>query len=190
MMVVGVRYYTAQDLWELSHSPEYANMRLELSQGELIVMSPVSWKHGVAAIKAGKVILDFVEAHNLGLVTGAETGYILFSDESGRDTVRAPDVGFVAASRVPEELPDSGYVPFAPDLAIEIVSPNDKAHEIQEKVTEYLQYGTRQVWVAYPNSRQVVIHTAAGSHTFYADDLLDGSDVLPGFRVQARTLFR
>jgi Uma2 family endonuclease len=51
----------------------------------------------------------------------------------------ALDVSFVAAARVPDELPDSGYVPFAPDLAVEIVSPNDKAHEVQEKVTEYLQ---------------------------------------------------
>jgi Uma2 family endonuclease len=189
-MVVDVRHYTAADLWELSHSREYANMRLELSQGELIVMSPSGWKHGVATAKFLRVVSDFAELHHLGEVTGAETGYILFTDENGRDTVRAPDVGFVASARVPDELPDSGYVPFAPDLAVEIVSPNDKAHEIQEKVTEYLQYGTRQVWVGYPNSRQLVVHSSKGSRTFYADDLLDGGDVLPGFRVQVRKLFR
>jgi Uma2 family endonuclease len=88
-MVVEIRYHSAEELWELSHTPEYADMRLELSQGELIVMSPVSWKHGTAAAKILRGRAAFAEARNLGEVTGAETGYILFTDENGRDTVRA-----------------------------------------------------------------------------------------------------
>ncbi|MCC6612918.1 MAG: Uma2 family endonuclease [Anaerolineae bacterium] len=188
-MVVQAKYHTAEDLWELSHLPEYVDMRLELREGELIVMAPSSWQHGVASSKFLRLIGDFVETHHLGLTTGAETGYILHKNPDGRDTVRAPDIGFVAAARVPDALPESGYVPFAPDLAVEIVSPNDKAHEVQDKVSEYLQFGTRLVWVAYPMSKMLVVHTPSGSNTLREADVLDGGDVLPGFRASVRELF-
>ena len=188
-MVVQAKTYTAEDLWELSHLPEYAEMRLELSVGELIVMAPSSWQHGVASSKFIRIVGDFVETHHLGLTTGAETGYILHRNPDGRDTVRAPGIGFVAAARVPDVLPDTGYVPFAPDLAVEIISPNDKAHEVQDTVSAYLQYGPRMIWVAYPMSKTVVVHTPSGAHTLREHDVLDGADVLPGFRVTVRELF-
>src|SRR6185369_10309656 len=106
---------------------------------------------------------------------------ILFKnpDPDGKDIVRAPDVGFVRADRVPEELPDRGYVPFAPDLAVEVVSPDDSADEVAQKVAEYLKYGTRLVWVLYAKSKEVKVHTPDRVvKTLKVGDVLDGGDVL------------
>jgi Uma2 family endonuclease len=151
-------------------------------------MSPAGGKHGGLALKGGRVIGDFVDAHQLGYTTAAETGYILFKNPNGKDTVRAPDVGFVAAHRLPEGLPD-GYIPFAPDLAVEIVSPTDTAEDIHEKVTDYLKYGTRLVWVYYPKSKTAVVHMPGKTYPVAADGLLDGGDVLPGFKMSLHDLF-
>lgn len=188
-MAVQERLYTAADLWELSHSPEYDEQRLELSEGVLIVMAPAGTQHGKRALKLGRIVGDYVEANDLGETTAAETGFILYSNPDGKDTVRAPDVGFISKARVPEEgLPD-GYFLGAPDLAIEVVSPNDSADEIQQKVNEYLQYGTKAVWVFYPKSKTIAVHTANGTQTLHPGDTLDGGDVLPGFKLTVSDLF-
>src|SRR5687768_6041758 len=100
------KFYSADELWELSHAPENDMRRFELSEGVLIEMSPASLKHGTVALKLGRVVGDFVDEHDLGITTAAETGFILFKNPRGKDTVRAPDVGFVAKARLPEELPD------------------------------------------------------------------------------------
>jgi len=191
-MAIQEKIRTAEDLWELSHRPEYADMRLELSEGRLIVMSPASWKHGDRALWMGRKVGNFVEEHNLGRTTAAETGYIVFKspDPQGKDIVRAPDVGFVAAARVPDELPDAGFVPFAPDLAIEVVSPNDKLDEIDQKVAEYLKYGTRLIWVLYSKLKEVRVHAPGReTRTLRGDEILDGEDVLPGFKLSVRQIF-
>jgi len=185
-MVIREKVYSAEHLWELSHSPEYAGKRLELSEGRLIVMSPAGWQHGDLTLWLGRLVGNFVDENSLGMTTAAETGYILFKnpDPKGKDTVRAPDVGFIAVERVPgkrKHLP-KGYVPFAPDLAIEVVSPNDTPDEIVEKVAEYLKYGTRLIWVFYPDSEAIKVHAPKQeTQTLRAGDTLEGGDVLPGF---------
>jgi Uma2 family endonuclease len=190
-MVLQERLYTAEDLWELSHSPEYSEQRLELSKGILIVMAPASFQHGKWMSKWDRIIGDFVEANDLGETTGAETGYILFTDADGRDTVRAPDVAFVAKARIPAEgFPERGFAHIAPDLAVEVVSPNDTAEEVQQKVNEYLEAGTRAVWVFYPKPQTIAVHTRTGTQILRPGDVLDGGDVLPGFTLALRDLFR
>jgi len=179
---------TAEQLWALSHSPDYANMRLELSNGRLIVMAPSGGDHGGKAFNFVLPIGNFVRQHRLGYVTIAEAGFILHTDPDGKDTVRAPDVGYVEKSRFPDGLPTT-YIPGAPDLAVEVVSPTDSAAEIQEKVEAYLRYGTRMIIVAYPSTRSVVVHTPTGSHTLTLDDTLDGAPVLPGFTLPIRDIF-
>ncbi len=187
-MAVVERTYTADDLLVLSHAPEYDEKRLELSDGELIIMAPASAKHGVCAMRFGRFIDTFVDSNQLGYVTAAETGYILFKNPNGRDTLRAPDVGFVALNRLPDGLPD-GYVPFAPDLAVEVMSPHDTAEEIHKKVMEYLRYGTRLIWVVYPETRTVMVFTAQGSYTVDENGTLEGGDVLPGFSLKLSQVF-
>jgi Uma2 family endonuclease len=179
-MVIRAKFYSADDLWELSSLPEYDEMRLELSEGNLIVMALAGEIH--------TPIHQHVKPRKLGYVTAAETGYILNKNPSGKDTVRAPDVGFVSAERLPEGLPD-GYIPFAPDLAVEIASPTESGDDIQEKVLDYLRFGTRAVWYFYPKSRTVNVHTREGMHTLTEEDVLDGGDILPGFRLNVRDVF-
>jgi Uma2 family endonuclease len=192
-MVIRENIHTAEDLWELSHQPEYADLRLELSEGRLIVMSPAGWKHGSIASLLGRKVGDFVDENGLGMTTAAETGFILYKNPNGKDTVRAPDVGFIATSRVPDNLADlpDGYVPFAPDLAIEVVSPNDEPKEVEQKIAEYLKYGTRLVWIVYSDKPEVKAH-APGQEptTLKVGDILDGGDVLPGFTLPVRDIFR
>jgi Uma2 family endonuclease len=177
-MAIQTQLLTADDLWELSHQVG-DQKRLELVRGEILEMVPAGGEHGEVAGDIFSFIHTHVKKHQLGRVTAAETGYILFSDPS---TVRAPDVGFVSSAHASERLP-KGYVPFAPDLAVEVVSPGDTAGEVHEKVLEFLRAGTRLVWVLYPESRTIVVHTPEGAHTLTEEDALDGGDVLPGFSV-------
>jgi Uma2 family endonuclease len=186
--MITERLYTAADLWELSHMPDYADNHLELSRGELIVMAPAGGLHGGIVMNFGSEVHVFVSEHDLGYVTGAETGYILFKAPDARDVVRAPDVGFISKARLPAGLPE-GYIPLAPDLAVEVVSPNDRASDIQEKVADYLRYGVRLVVVVYPKTKNVVVETAQGARTLTVDDTFDGGEVLPGFALPVRDLF-
>jgi Uma2 family endonuclease len=187
-MTVMEKLYTAEDLWELSHSREYAEKRLELIEGELIEMSPAGGKHGGLASQMDRLVGNHVDDNDLGYVTAAETGYTLFKNPDGKDTVLAPDVGFVRKDRLPEGLPD-GYVPLAPDLAVEVVSPNDSAAEIHNKVMKYLKYGTRLVWVLYFDTESAVAYNASGAQVIDVEGTLDGGDVVPGLKIPMRKLF-
>ncbi|MDZ4771311.1 MAG: Uma2 family endonuclease [Chloroflexota bacterium] len=161
----------------------------ELSEGKLIEMAPASAMHGRFAAKLTMKLLIFVENNDLGEVTAAETGHTLHRDPINGDTVRAPDVGFIRRQRFPKGLPETGYVPGAPDLAIEVMSPYDTANDIERKVAEYLRFGTRIVWVFYPQTRSVMIHTPTRIVRFTQADTLDGGDLLPGFSMALTDIF-
>ncbi|MBI5931660.1 MAG: Uma2 family endonuclease [Chloroflexi bacterium] len=181
--------YTADDLWEISHLPENDGKRIYLIEGALYEMPPTSWLHGDVAMEVGRQISNHVKGQKLGRVTAAETGFNL-----APGTSLAPDVGFIAAERVPKELPPKGYVPFAPDLAVEVVSPGNDAEEISAKIQKYLQYGTRMVWIIYPNQRRVEVYRPAEEQTatvtfVEADGVVDGGDVLPGFHLKLSDIF-
>jgi Uma2 family endonuclease len=187
-MTLLTRTYTAEDVWELSTAPEYADLRLELSEGELVIMSPAGGSHGVIALQLGWLIKSFVESHNLGYVFGAETGFILGVSDDGAETLRAPDVAFVAHERLPSGAPDR-YVPLAPDLAVEVVSPNDRADAVNRKLLDYLRYQTRLVWLVYPATRTIIVHDGAAARVLGDKDALDGGEVLPGFSVPVGRVF-
>ena len=134
------------------------------------------------------LIRGHVKANNLGYTTAAETGYILFKNPNGKDTVVAPDVGFISKQRLPHGLP-KGYIPVPPDLAVEVVSPGDRADEIDQKIVLYLRYGTSLVWMFYPKTKTVIAHSSSGIQRFDISDTLDGGEVLPGFNLALRDIF-
>lgn len=191
-MVVKAPFYTVDMLWEISR--QNADKHFELIEGELYEMSPAGWLHGDIALKLGIFIGNYVLKHKLGRVTAAETGFILHQNLEGKDTVAAPDVGFIDAARIPETLPEK-YVPFAPDLAVEVVSPGDKTEKITAKVELYLRYGVRLVWVVYPSQKKIHVYRPAESANkasvefLNIDDTLNGENVLPGFQLAVRDLF-
>jgi Uma2 family endonuclease len=181
-MSIQEKLYTAEELAQMPAD----NKRIELVKGELVEMAPSVDKHGIMSGEIGYAAIDHVKKNNIrGYVTIESAGYILSRNP---DTVRAPDVAFISKDRLPDKL-QGEYFPAAPDLAVEIVSENDSATEVQEKVMEYLRAGTRLIWVFYPKMRSVVVHTPEGSHTLGINDTLDGAPVLPGFKLSVRDVF-
>lgn len=174
--------FTAEDLWQLPEGGRW----YELVKGELIEMTPPGGKHGEIALRLGRHLQAHVEAHRLGKVM-VESGFRL---ESQPDTVRGPDVSFIAADRVPPEgLPD-GFFPGAPDLAVEVVSPGDTDAEIQDRVMDYLTHGSRRVWIVRPRQRTVTVHSPDGTARVLSEsNVLDGEDVVPGFILSLQELF-
>jgi Uma2 family endonuclease len=174
---------TAADLWQL---PDDGN-RYELSDGRLVCMAPASnW----SAIVAGNVLEPLrahVRAHDLG-VCGVEGGFVL---RTNPDVVRTPDVWFVRRERVPPIGQRDGYWPFAPDLAVEILSPTDRAEQIRRKLVDYLDAGTRLVWLLDPRRRSAAVFRPddALPRLLSGDDALDGEDVLPGFTLPLAEVF-
>jgi Uma2 family endonuclease len=161
--------------------------RYELIRGELHRMSPGGVQHGGIGAKFARRLGVYVEDRDLGLVL-VDTGFVFEDDPP---TLRVPDVAFIRAERLPppDELPLFSRV--APDLAIEVVSPNDAPAEIAEKVAFDLAHGVPLVWVAYPRPRQVSVHRPGQEpHTLGVGDTLEGEDVVPGFRLALADLFR
>jgi Uma2 family endonuclease len=174
---------TAEDLLQMPED----GYRYELAKGVLIKMTPAGAKHGTIAGRLFKLLAGFVDDRGMGVVCAAETGFKL---ELAPDTVRAPDISFVSKERLPAGGPPDGYWPFAPDLAVEVVSPADTAGEVMAKVIAYLEAGTRLVWVVYPKTETVVVHRPAGeARVLRGEDTLDGGELLPGFTCKVREIF-
>jgi Uma2 family endonuclease len=160
--------------------------RCELICGELIMMSPAGFEHGRIVINISIPLGNYVKHQELGVLTGAETGFQISSDP---DTVRAPDIGFIRADRVPA-APIQGFFPGAPDLAVEVLSPNDRASEVLSKVKDWLAAGCRAVWVADPDAHTVSVYRTRDDKVFWqVADELSGEDVLPGFKLPVAEIF-
>ena len=172
----------------LVDSPEYADRIVELVDGEIIEMSKPSGLHGQITFLLSLKIGNFVVANQLGIVTSAETGFILERSPDGSDTVRGLDIAFLSRANAPAVLPDH-LVEVAPDLAVEVISPSNKVADIHRKIRQLLAAGTALVWIVLPETRTVEVHTRDGAITLEADDLLSGGDVLPGFEIPVREIF-
>jgi Uma2 family endonuclease len=160
--------------------------RCELLRGELVVMSFGGAEHGCIATKIAARLGLFLKQNGLGWVMGAGTGF-----QIGRnpDTVRAPDVAFISRDRCPPTLPE-GFFQDAPDLAVEVLSPNDRASEVLAKVQDWLAAGCAMVWVIDPATRTVTVYRGADAiELFRLGDHLDGGDLLPGFRLALAEIF-
>ena len=152
----------------------------ELNEGVLLTMPPPKPRHGDCQARLAAALVEFASSRNLGSVY-TETGYRLTPD-----TVRAPDVSFVSKARL--QNPDE-YFEGGPDLAVEVVSPGDDASDLRQKIQQYLDAGTSVVWVVYPRSRQIEIHTPDKTiRTLGAGDTLDAPRLLPGFQLAVRAL--
>ena len=152
--------------------------RVELVKGVLIVKEPAGYRHGAVAARLAKILMDYADAQDLGQVVAAETGFTLASDP---DTVRAPDAAFIRHERLPNP-PPAGFARLAPDLVVEVLSPDDRPGEVLAKVADWLSAGTRLVWVVDPARRRARVYRAHGSdESVDTDGALDGEDVMPGF---------
>jgi Uma2 family endonuclease len=160
--------------------------RCELLQGEVVLISPSGSLHAVVVAALGGVLYDFVQQRKLGWVFGAEGGFLIRRDP---DTVRAPDAAFVSTERMPVSVP-AGFFPGPPDLAVEVLSPNDRASDVFAKVSDWLESGCRKVWVVDPETRSIAVYSpVAQMRMLHVSDALTDDDVLPGFQVDVRRIF-
>ncbi len=173
---------TATDLMEMPED----GYRYELVHGQLVHDRPPGPRHGATASRLQRRLGTWAEEQGGGEVFAAETGFKLRSDP---DTVRAPDISFVATQRLPAAgLPDD-YLG-APDVAIEVLSPSDRQSAIAEKIQDYLSAGCQQVWVVSIEMRTVTVYkTETDVSVYTAADTLDGDGPLAGFQFDVADIF-
>lgn len=161
--------------------------RYELVKGELIQMAPTGYEHGVRTAELTTALHSFIKAHKLGVVCAAETGFLVSQDP---DTVRAPDIAFIARERVENAGAVKSFWIGPPDLAVEVISPGDTVRHVEEKVAEWLEAGARIVWVVSPKLHTVTVYRSLiDIVTLTEKDNLDGGDVVPGFQIKVAEIF-
>lgn len=177
--------YTADELLAL---PSGMGKRYELVAGELREMSPSGWRHGAVVDNLHTLLGSFIRAHDLGRGFGAETGFRIAHEP---DTVRAPDFAFIAKEHLPNEKPEEGFWPGAPDLAVEVLSPSDRMGEVDEKIDAWLSAGCAAVWVVDPKLETVTIYRSRTDvQVKTAGEALRGDPVMHGFSCRVDELFR
>jgi Uma2 family endonuclease len=155
-------------------------------EGEVTV-GPTKLVHGIIVGRIASIIEQFVYERKLGVVLGAETGFLMQKDPP---ELRAADVAFVSRERL-QAVDDLGdWLPFPPDLAVEVIPEWDKAAEMRRRARRYVTSGTRLLWFVYPQDREVEVYRPGQPvQTLGPDDTLDGGDVLPGFSVAVTEVF-
>lgn len=175
---------TAELLWDM---PEVPGKRLELVNGAVVEMTGSGALQSLMATSLLRFLYRFVDDHDLGLVYPDGLGYVLRQDP---DSVRIPDISFIAWDQVPEGEIRDWFWEGAPTLAVEVVSPHDRAVDVNERVHDYLNAGSVHVWVLWPRQRSVSVYLTNGeSRELGSDALLEAADILPGFSVCVSDLF-
>ncbi len=187
-MTVEEKVMTAEAFWELygTHDQMTEGLRLnyELINGERVDVPVPGGLHAEIQALLIAQLVTFVLARQIGKVYG-EAHFKL-----APNTLRVPDVAFVHKDKLGRIVDPHAFIPFAPDLAVEIVSPTNTATEMQQRVNLYLAAGTSLVWVIYPELRLVVVHNKQGTlPPFSADMLLEGGDLLLGLSIPVVSLF-
>lgn len=164
--------------------------RFELVNGKLVERNK-GWESEYIGFKLRNLLFAHCEQNGLGYVSGSNASYQCFEESFPDDPerVRKPDVSFIAIDRMPEELPE-GHCELVPDLAVEVISPNDRYREVEAKIGDYLSAGVRLVWVVDPDRKLVRIHRADGTvEDLQGDDLLTGEEVIPQFQCRVSDIF-
>lgn len=182
--MIAARLATIADVEAIADEPG----RVALIEGELFRMAPAGGRHGRLTVEFTVAIHGFVRSRRLGVVYGADTGFVL---QRGPDTLLAPDVAFIQEGRVPEGEDEIGFPDVVPDFVVEILSPSNTSRMMAKKVKAYLAAGVRLIWVVDPVHSTVVVHEGSGSPRAVGHDgVLDGGDVLPGLRLPLAEVFR
>jgi Uma2 family endonuclease len=181
-LLVPQSIYSAEDLLTLPDADH-----LELVDGRLAERHMGAESSHIGG-ELSYLLNAFCRANPLGWVLPADASYQFMPDRP--NLVRRPDVSFIRLGRLPNETLPAGHIRLPPDLAVEVVSPNDLFYEVEEKVREYRQAGVRLVWVVVPPSRSVLVRRLDGTIAEMLEGgELSGEDVVPGFRCRVADIF-
>ncbi len=182
-MTTSTKYITAEELFQMPDDGQ----RHELIEGELTTTTPAGFEHGAIVAQLSSQLAGYVKQHGLGLVLGAETGFMLARNP---DTVRAPDIAYVRRERIEAGGIPKTYYPGPPDLAVEVLSPGDTIAEVDRRVHDWLRFGTRLVWTVNPSGRNATVYRSESNVVLLTvADSLDGGDVVPGFSCRVADIF-
>jgi Uma2 family endonuclease len=180
-MAIQIRRYTVEEFEEFINRPENNDRLFEFIGGELIEVPSNPYTSQIAILIAAALLI-FVRRNKLGHVTGEAGGYQVQGERY------APDVAFISNVKQPK-LAREGYNPNPPDLAVEVVSPNDKTHKLTVKISNYLAAGT-VVWVVYPDTQEVQVHAPGQTvQVLTTKDTLHGGGILPDFQMAVADIF-
>jgi Uma2 family endonuclease len=175
--------HTPEELLEITDRP-----MPELVDGQLVEREPMGQRSDAVAARILRFVGNHVDDHQLGLVNGSQGSYQIFPDDP--DKVRIPDVSFTSRQRLPQGQVAEGHSRVAPDLVVEVLSPNDKAIDVGVKVREFLSAGVRLIWVANPYSCDIQVYRGDGTFALLkVGDVWDGDEVLPSFRCPVEKIF-
>jgi Uma2 family endonuclease len=183
----ATKLMTADEFYDFVHRPENADRFLELVRGEVIELASPTKPHGFLCANVARIVGNYTFQRKKGYVTSNDTGVIVERDP---DTVRGPDVAMYEDAVVIEEIhPKYGEVP--PLLAVEVLSPEDRASQILRKIAEYIKSGVKLVWVVDLESRSVTVYRPdKPQEVLTGDQELTGDGILPGFRCKISEVFR
>jgi Uma2 family endonuclease len=179
--------WTAEEFFNSPYSQGF-----ELVKGKIVPKGceinpemPAGALRGYITNRLNKLLSIFVDDNNLGATFAAETGFKL--SEKGMHGV---DAAFVSNEKLAQFGIPENFFPAAPDLAVEVISPNNSVDEIQEKIEEYLLAGTKLVWIVYPKQKMIQVYRSSNVINVLREaDALDGEEVLPGFQLPLSELF-
>lgn len=166
---------------------DFPEKRIEVVDGVVHRMTPASARHGLIGANVLALLLQHARANRLGEVFLSETGFVL---RRAPDTLRCPDVAFVSAERLRAHGIPRGMMTVAPDLAVEILSPSDSVAYVERKVRDYFAAGVRMAWLIDDRARTVAIRVPGAADRIAGEtDMVDGGDVVPGFKCPVASFF-
>ncbi len=179
-IAIEVRY-KPEDLLAMPDGECYELVRGQLVERNMGFES--GWVGSRLLIRLGR----YCEEHQLGDVLQSEVGYQCFPHEPG--LVRKPDASFIRRGRLPGGTLPKGWAKFPPDLAVEVVSPNDSSDDLEEKLADYERAKIPLIWVISLASRTVMVYRADGTVSrLHENDELSGEAIIPGFRCPIREI--
>lgn len=179
---------TVDDLLRLDAQGE----RVEVVNGEIVPVLTAGFLHALVIQNINRILDRFARAHKTGIVTGDGLHFILREDAEGVRGSRIPDVSFIRQERITSDIDWSRPFPGAPDLAVEVVSPGESRAETAAKIHDYFAAGTEQVWVVYPEAKELHQYRHEAPKTILVhthEDELTPGDLLPDLRFAISACF-
>ncbi len=187
-MIVERQIISADEFLEIVERPEYEDRIVELVEGEIVDMPLPNPIHAAVLATLATKLNFFVTERGLGRVLAGDAPFILERNPEGRDTFRGLDIAYISTERLSGRLPRKP-LRVAPDLAVEIISPSNKAEDIEKKIEQLLEAGTTLIWIVYPDLQSIAVHRHDGTFKLKESDMLTGGDVLSGFEIPVSEVF-